>query len=173
MMAMVGMSSIFVRCPRCGSTPLHWPDERHFECRDCRLVLYRNTTSAVAAFLLDPEERVLLIERAREPAKGMLAIPGGFVDAGECAEDALRREIREEVGLEVSSLQFLCTAPNVYSYRDIQYDVLDLFFVSRLPSLQAARALDEVAGLQVLPLREIDPQRLAFPSIRSALTRLR
>lgn len=167
------MRSIFQKCPRCGAGELKWPDERHFECGVCGLVLYRNITSAVAGFLIDPAGRLLLVERAREPAKGMLAIPGGFIDAGECAEAALRREIREEVGLEAGALKYLCTAPNVYHYREVRYEVLDLFFVGEMPGFEGARALDEIAGLVIQPLHEVDLARIAFPSIRGALQRLR
>ena len=54
----------------------------------------------VGALIFDGDS-ILLVERAGEPLKGYWSLPGGLVETGELIEDALRREIREETGLEV------------------------------------------------------------------------
>lgn len=52
---------------------------------------------------------VLLIERANDPFKGCWAFPGGFMDMEENAEDCAKRELKEETGMEVRSLEYLGT----------------------------------------------------------------
>lgn len=53
------------------------------------------------AVVRDDSGRVLLVRRANEPSRGLWSIPGGRVEAGESAEEAARREVREETGLDV------------------------------------------------------------------------
>ncbi len=54
----------------------------------------------VGALIFD-EGRILLAERGKEPLKGLWSLPGGLLELGESLEDAVRREVCEETGLEV------------------------------------------------------------------------
>ena len=156
-------------CPRCGQPRKADAPRQPFHCEACGFHYYFNPCIAVAAILLGPDDRALFVRRAHEPAKGKLAVPGGFVDLAETAEDALRREIKEEVNLEVGPLQFLCTALNQYDYRGVTYPVLDLAFVTRAQSTESIAALDGVESYCWLKPSEVDPGEIAFPSIRAAL----
>ncbi len=49
-------------------------------------------------------DSILLVERAGEPLKGYWSLPGGLLETGEKIEDAVRREVREETGLDVELL---------------------------------------------------------------------
>jgi ADP-ribose pyrophosphatase YjhB (NUDIX family) len=164
-------SRIFQFCPRCGQRRSSDQTVQPFHCEACGFHYYFNACLAVAAILLGPDNRALFIRRAHEPAKGKLAIPGGFIDLGETAEDALRREIKEEVNLEVGALEFLCTAVNEYPYRGVTYPVLDLVFVTRAQLIDKIAALDGVESFRWIDPAQVDPGEIAFPSIRAALQR--
>jgi 8-oxo-dGTP diphosphatase len=64
--------------------------------------------------VFDARGYVLLIRRKHEPFRGSYALPGGFVDVGETVENACRRELKEETGLEVGALRLI----GVYSDPD-------------------------------------------------------
>jgi len=57
----------------------------------------------IGAIILD-RDRVLLVERGKEPLKGWWSLPGGVLECGETLEEGIRREVREETGLEIHLL---------------------------------------------------------------------
>ena len=65
------------------------------------------------ALIQDPEGRILLLKSHK--FKDRYTIPGGHIELGETAEEALRREIREETGLEIRDVEFLL-------YQDFVFD---------------------------------------------------
>ncbi len=161
-------SQFFRHCPRCG-VKQDALLRGAFTCTACGFTIYFNAAIATAAFVRREDGRVLFIRRAKEPARGKLAPPGGFVDIGETAEEAVRREMREEVGLELSEVTFLCSRPNEYHYKDVTYPVLDLFFTARVVAPDSARALDDVESFAWLEPEKVSPDEMAFPSMREAL----
>ncbi|MBW3625517.1 MAG: NUDIX domain-containing protein [Armatimonadetes bacterium] len=159
-------------CLRCGGKNLPEDPSRSFRCEECSFPYFINSATAVVGIVTDERGRILLIRRARDPGRGKWSAPGGFVDPGESAEDALRREMREEVGLELTSIAYLCSFPDPYEYKGVVYPVLDLIFVCETESLDSLDSLedsDEVEGHRFLAPEAIDPEEIAFPSVRRAL----
>lgn len=128
------MKNDFKMCPMCGSKKIENHENRKWICPDCGFDLYSNVASAVGVIIYDDDNNVLFEVRAKEPAKGKITIPGGFIDFDERAEDAIVRECREEIGVEVESPKFLCTFPNTYVYKNIEYKTCDIFFTAKIPS---------------------------------------
>ena len=155
-------------CSRCGRERQDPAEPNRFRCGACGFLYFFNPAIAAAGILLGGDGRVLWIRRAKEPAQGKLAMPGGFIDVGETAEAALRREVREEVGLELRAVEYLCSQPNTYVYAEVTYPVLDLFFVAKTDPTTEAAALDGVASFCWLRPAEVDPKDLAFPSMERA-----
>jgi 8-oxo-dGTP diphosphatase len=69
---------------------------------------------AVDCVVVDHDGTVLMVRRKNPPYKGYLALPGGFVEIGETVEQAARRELAEETGMEASKLSLV----GVYSRPD-------------------------------------------------------
>lgn len=138
-------------------------------CAACGFTFYMNTTCATAAFLRRPDGMVLFIRRSKEPAQGKLAIPGGFIDEGETAEDGLRREFMEEVGLHIEDIDFLCSHPNQYLYMGVTYPVLDFFFTALASGEEKPEALDAVESYCWLDPQAVAAVEIAFPSMVYAL----
>jgi ADP-ribose pyrophosphatase YjhB (NUDIX family) len=159
---------LFRCCPRCGAG-LDAPGANPLACRACDFAYFFNPTVSAAGLLLGGDGRALFIRRGHEPGKGALALVGGFVDAGERPEDALCREVREEVGVELRDIAYLSSLPNRYPYRGVTYHVADLVYTARIVDDAAARALDGVAAVEWHDPLTLDPSSLAFASMRVAL----
>ena len=66
----------------------------------------------------------------------------------------------------------MCSVPNRYAYEGVTYPVCDLVFTAAAVDPGAARALDGVAGFAWKLVTDVDPDEIAFPSIRKGLEML-
>ena len=80
------------------------------------------------------ENQFLFLRRAKDPGAGKLDMPGGFVDFGETAEEAFRRELKEELMIESVELTYFTSAPNYYLYMNVPYQSLDFYFAATISS---------------------------------------
>ncbi len=160
---------IFRFCPRCSGhfTPQH---DFSFICRDCGLHFFSNACAAVCALILDSDGKLLVTKRAKNPKKGMLDLPGGFVDPLETIEDALRREIREELGVDVTVMKYFCSFPNRYVYSGLTYFTIDLAFVCKVEDLSCIKPADDVEDAFFVSAGKIDLENIAFESIRNIIS---
>ncbi len=156
-------------CPHCGAAALK-PGKHPFVCVSCEFTHFFGPVSAVGAIATDPDGQILLLIRAKDPGKGKYGLPGGFIDPGETAEQALSREVLEEVQLEVTSCRYLVSFPNNYNYRGFILPVTDLFFVVEVESFDTISASDgEISGWHFCHPGESELKRMAFESNRRAM----
>jgi NAD+ diphosphatase len=88
-------------CHLCGSKLIkHEEDGGSWECSQCGNRIYVDPHPAVDAVLCNDEGEVLLCVRGREPRKGFLNMPGGFMAVRETVEEAIARELLEELGVK-------------------------------------------------------------------------
>ncbi|MDR2553588.1 MAG: NUDIX domain-containing protein [Treponema sp.] len=167
---------MFRYCPSCASQTIRFEQDKVFRCPACGFTYYHNTAAATACFI-NTRRGILFQVRNRDPARGRLDLPGGFVDPGEGIFEGLRRELFEELGWprrDTPGLQIRLFAsfPNRYPYKGIIYNTCDLFFVLDAPELTGADLKleeAEIAGVRFVQPEDLDPEELAFDSVRRAL----
>lgn len=162
------------RCPACGSAHIARRFGKSVKCRDCGFEFFVNPAAAVGVIISGSDGRIVLLRRAKEPGKGKLGVPGGFVDAFETFEAAARREVLEETGLVLPDgpLDYLCSSFNRYEYADVAYATSDVYFHVRMESLSGLSALDEAEEVALVHPGEVDLSEFAFESGRAAIAAL-
>lgn len=110
------------------------------------------------AILISGRRTVLLIERGREPYKGKWALPGGFINMDESLENACRRELREETGLDVEKLKQFKAFGAVD--RDPRHRTISVIFYAFLVDEPQSVAGDDAAKTKWFPIGQLP--ELAF-----------
>lgn len=96
-------------CGRCGSPMAPVPGERARKCPSCGLMSYPRLSPAIIV-LIERGEQILLA-RGHQFVAGRFGIIAGFVEPGESLEEAVQREVREEVGIEVAEIAYFGSQP--------------------------------------------------------------
>lgn len=157
-------------CRRCGEA-LTASNDFAYKCKNDHSS-YINASPTAGIFFVTDDNQVLLSRRGIEPNKGMLDSIGGFVDAGETAEDAIAREILEETELtsdQYETPQIFCTGYSLYRFENEDRPVLSTFFWSKLHPGAQPRALDDVAEIVYLPLSTVDEAELGGDDIKEGM----
>lgn len=162
----------FAFCPKCGSKNFEIYNEKAKHCTDCRFVYYFNPVAAVAAVIENEKGEMLVATRSKEPAKGTLSLPGGFVDVYETAEETVCREVFEETGLVVDSVKYLFSIPNIYPFSEVEVHTVDMFFQCQVKDFSKMKAQDDVAKLQFIAREKLNPDDFGLASIRAGIKKL-
>ncbi|HZY64403.1 MAG TPA: NUDIX domain-containing protein [Rubrobacteraceae bacterium] len=132
-------------------------------CPTCGRSWYRSSSPSTGCAIVE-DGRVLVTVRAGEPEKGRVDVPGGFLEPGEHPVDALVREIREELGVEIDDI----VGPLImatHTYGEGGPFVLALGFAARLVEGDPEPA-DDVAELRWVGVDELDDLDFAWPHDR-------
>jgi ADP-ribose pyrophosphatase YjhB (NUDIX family) len=165
----VGELDQWKHCPRCGADAE--PEGGEVECGECGFKAYACSKPTASAACLDDEGRVLLSRRGVEPFKGKWDLPGGFLDEEERPLDCLRRELREEAGVEVEPLDFLGVWVDKYGGDSSAATTLNLYWAARIVE-GTPEPHDDVAEFRWFVPTEIADDDLAFAHTRDVLAAL-
>ncbi|MGQ8335013.1 NUDIX domain-containing protein [Sunxiuqinia sp. A32] len=163
---------VFQFCPRCGSANFIATGDRSKKCKECDFHYFFNTSAAAAGLIFNDEGKLLFTRRAIEPHFGMLDLPGGFIEPMETAEQAIAREIKEELGVGVKNLSYWCSFPNEYPFSGFSVFTLDLIFKVELETIEGLKAMDDISGFEFYHPHEIDVEKIPSYSIQQVIKKL-
>jgi ADP-ribose pyrophosphatase YjhB (NUDIX family) len=147
-------------CPRCGQ-PADVDYPRSISCPHCGYGAYYNPKPVAAAIPVTAAGEIVLLKRGFDPGKDLWTFPGGFVDLGESVEEAARREVREEIEVDVE----LTDVVGVYSRSDDR--VVLIVFAAKIQD--EPKTTPEALQVEAFAPDEIPWQELAFWSTTNAL----
>jgi len=124
----------------------------------------------VACLIFDKDKRLLVCRRAVDPGAGKLDLPGGFVEPMETGEEAVKREIREELNVNIIKLEYLTSFPNEYIYSGFSVFTLDMVFLCEIDSPESISPGDDVASVEFIIPEEIEMDELCSDSMRNIIS---
>jgi len=100
-------------CGKCGTKTQHKLNERALECPECHTVVYPKISPAIIVAIVS-NDKILLARNTRFPG-AWFSLVAGYVDVGETLEEALEREVWEEVGVTVKNIRYYKSQPWPFS----------------------------------------------------------
>ncbi|PIZ63481.1 hypothetical protein COY16_01885 [Candidatus Roizmanbacteria bacterium CG_4_10_14_0_2_um_filter_39_13] len=157
-------------CPHCGSKFIKIPPNL-LQCTHCDLQFYINPKPTTAMLLINPQDEILFVVRKNDPKKGMLDLPGGFVDINETLEEGMVREIQEELGIRISinALTYLGSTVDEYSYGNIDGRTINAMYRAELSANASIVPADDVEDFLFIAPNNIPYDKLAFQGMKDFL----
>lgn len=153
-------------CPKCGDSDFLFREDQSFICNRCQFHMFINSAAAVAALIVNKKGEILFTKRAVEPHKGMLDLPGGFVDIMETSENALLREIKEELNLDIEKFEYFMSSPNEYIFGGLSVFTLDLAYICQLKTFNDIHAKDDISDYEFISPNLIPYDMIGGESIK-------
>lgn len=141
-------------------------------CDNCGQIVYNNPKPVVIALIKNEEGKILLAKRVASPFRNYWGLPGGFLNYGENPTDAIKRELKEELGVSAR-------IHNVATVYDELYDtgkgrVISLtviVFNAALPRNVKITPRDDVSEAMFFEVNKMPP-KIAFNNLKKILSKL-
>ncbi|MCP4178597.1 MAG: NUDIX domain-containing protein [bacterium] len=156
-------------CPKCGYQTFEPDTEKSFRCSKCSFQFFLNTAAAVTAIIKNSKGEILFTVRKHDPVKGTLDLPGGFSEYGETGEEALKREIKEELNIELTDITYFKTLPNIYKYAYVVYNTLDLIYNCTTQSMTDIKPSDDVSDYKFIHLDNVNIDDIGLISVKNLI----
>ena len=155
-----------IYCPLCRgsfeSKKIEPDEDLRLVCFDCGYVHYQNPTPTVLA-IIEKKGKLLLVKRQRDPYKDYWDLPGGFLEIGQNLEEALRAEIREELGVGMKSATYFKSSVSFYKTKHGVENIVGVAFKVKVDSHDFMPGSDALEVLffekdnlpQITPLKDV------------------
>jgi mutator protein MutT len=141
-------------------------DERKIPtCDDkkCGFINWPTSKLATSALIINRAGLVLMTKRGIDPDKGKLDLPGGFLKFGESPEAGIKREIKEEIGVEIKILDYIGHGIDRYFYQGINdYTLIMAMTVKVVKGKIRSADKKEVTAIEWVDPNDFDESKLAF-----------
>lgn len=154
-------------CFKCGGE-LEYKGKNLLICKKCGYHNYINPCPCSGAILENEKGEILLVVRKVDPMKGFLDVPGGFIDLHEDAEEGMTRELKEELGIDVSNVKYFASYVDTYEYDGVELPTLGIIFTANIVD-QKISIHDDISGYEFFNKDELPFEKLAFDGIRNAI----
>jgi len=158
----------FQFCPKCGNKS----EKKAYNllvCPSCGFNFYINPSPTSAVIIENSKGEILLVVRKFEPFKGYLDLPGGFIESGEDLKNATIREIKEEIGAELTDVKYFNDYPDEYMYMDINVKTLGFILTAKLVNENNLKPADDVEEIVFYPKDKIPFEKVAFKNVKNGL----
>ncbi|MEO6729275.1 MAG: NUDIX domain-containing protein [Candidatus Dojkabacteria bacterium] len=163
------LKEIYKHCYKCGGN-LHETEIHSFKCKSCGNETFIDPSIGVMGIIENDNGQILMIERAKDPFKGTWDVPAGFVDVNdENAEATIKREAREEVGVEIDELKYLGSYMHTYEFKGVTKPHISIVFTGKLKSNEISMDKAEIMNAQFISKDKIPFEKIGFPHVKLAL----
>jgi len=149
-------------CPQCKTKlvkkNIHPGDPERIVCPNCSFVYYNNPAPTVTG-IFRKNNKFLFSQRGIEPLKNYWDFPGGFIESFEPPKEALKREMKEELTVEITQAEFFGVYIDKYFYNQENQSTLNLYYLVDYQGNLTPQ--DDVKAIKWFSL-DNPPEKIAF-----------
>ncbi len=160
----------FKFCPQCGGKLVKSLEEKQWRlvCLRCKFVFYQNSKPTASVILINKESKVLLAKRGFSPKKGFWDCVGGFLENGEDPVKGIKREVKEELDVEIKIKKLLGIFIDSYKEKNLKYFTLNIYYLGEIIKGEP-KPMSDIIDFRWFSKKEIPFEKLAFKNNREAL----
>ena len=151
---------VFKFCPKCGGKLIK-KEGNLLDCSKCGFHFYINPLPCNGVIIENEKSEIMLVKRKFEPKKGYWDWPGGFINPNENLEESVKREIKEELDVNVEMGKIIGVYDWTYFYEGIDFPTIGIVVSARITGGEL-KPSDDISEYKFFPKNEVLKQRLAF-----------